>query len=77
MRGAILQQVDPDQASQDYTKCIELQPDNAAFYYARGTLLNNLSENERALQDFGKAIELNPLYVEAHNNKGLIYLETN
>ena len=30
-------------------------------------------DNNRAIADYGEAIKLNPLHVEAYNNRGLAY----
>lgn len=52
-----------------FTKCIELSPDYAEAYFARGTArLNNL-EFDEAKGDFDKAIELEPYYIEAYANR--------
>jgi Flp pilus assembly protein TadD len=39
----------------------------------RGSALAAKGDHKRAVTDFDEAIKLNPLYVEAHNNRGLAY----
>ncbi len=59
-----------DRAIQDYTKAIELKPDDAEAYYNRGLAWDELGDFDRAIQDFDRAIELKPDYAEAYNNRG-------
>ena len=44
----------------DYNKAIELEPDNADFYWYRGYFFSQIGEYENALADYNKAIELDP-----------------
>ena len=53
-----------------YNKAIELDPNNSAAYYNRGSLKINLNEYEEAIKDFNKAIELDHNYLYAYNNRG-------
>ena len=56
-------------AINSFSKCIDLDPDYADAYFARGTAkLNNL-EFDEAKKDFDKAIELEPYYLEAYANR--------
>lgn len=54
-----------------YTEAIELNPDNAEYYYNRGNVCRYVGNYEQAISDFDKAIEINPIYVEAYNKRGL------
>ena len=48
-------------AEADYTKAIELDPENDNNYYQRGYFYSwTLEDYEKAIADFTKAIELDP-----------------
>ena len=64
------------QAITDYTKAIELEPNNAAAYYNRGIVYSNSGNLEQAIQNFTKAIELDPRKIEAYINRGTAYLDS-
>jgi len=55
----------------DLNKSIELDPDSAVAYSARGYALSSFGDFEGAVQDFSKAIELDPSYGEAYVTRGL------
>jgi tetratricopeptide (TPR) repeat protein len=44
-----------------YNRAISLDPEKAAYYYARGTLLDRLGEKEKAASDFLKCVTLGGL----------------
>ncbi|KAL0273726.1 UNVERIFIED_CONTAM: hypothetical protein PYX00_006335 [Menopon gallinae] len=52
--------VDFDDAIEDYTKAISLDPGLAVAYYNRGTVLYRLGNYELALEDLTKCVELDP-----------------
>jgi len=54
----------------DYTKAIELDPNDAKAYYNRGNSKKNLKDYKGAITDYTKAIELKPDYVDAYYNRG-------
>ena len=56
----------------DYAAVIERKP-NAAAYYYRGKAYRRLDENQLALDDFDKAIEISPRFAEAYLSRGEIY----
>ena len=64
---------DYDRALQDYTKAIDLKPNDAEAYNNRGGAYYLKEEYESAIIDFTKAIDLNPDYAEAYNNRGVAY----
>jgi tetratricopeptide (TPR) repeat protein len=43
------------------------------YFVSRGAVHYFLHEYELAIQDFNRAIELNPEYERAYNNRGLAY----
>lgn len=56
---------------QDFSKAIELAPNNGDAYYNRGYSKFMLEDNRGAIQDFNKAIEFNPKYQNAYHCRGL------
>lgn len=42
-------------------------------YYNRGVAYYNKRQDDKAVEDYNKAIELDPNYANAYNNRGLIY----
>ena len=45
----------------------------AITYYSRGLAYRKLGQTQRAIQDCGKAIQLDSNYAEAYNNRGIAY----
>ena len=60
-------------AIKDYTKAIELYPDEPNTYYDRGNTYYEKGDYDRAIEDYTKAIELNPVFVSAYINRGNVY----
>ncbi len=50
----------------DFSKAIQLNPNQADFYYQRGLILAELEAQEGAIQDFDAAILLNPNHAWAY-----------
>lgn len=48
-------------------------PKNEVLYFARGTVYENLKNEEKAVADYKKAIEIKPDYYDAHFNLGAYY----
>ena len=64
-------------AEEEIARSLALDPDLADAYLARGELawtLANGFPHERAIQDFRKALELNPNLAEARRSLGRVYL---
>ena len=59
-----------EEANQDYSKAIELKPQNAEEFNNRGIALTKLGRHEEAVQDYSRAIEFNPYCADYHNNRG-------
>lgn len=57
----------------DFTKAIELEPDNLEHYNQRGTPHHKTGEYEKAIADFTKAIELGPQHPDCHIERGYVY----
>ena len=60
-------------AIDEYSKAIEIDPENATAYYNRGIVYADLEHPEDALKDYNKAIELDPNDALAYNNRGVAY----
>ncbi|MCX6233489.1 MAG: tetratricopeptide repeat protein [Bacteroidetes bacterium] len=54
----------------DYSKAIEINPQNAEAYYNRGVDKGIIDDNRGAIEDFSKAIEIKPNYAEAYYFRG-------
>lgn len=57
--------VDFDDAMDDYTAAIKVQPDFEVPYYNRGLILYRLGYFDNALEDFKKVLDLNPEFQDA------------
>tara|TARA_B110000902_G_scaffold266723_1_gene355741 strand:+ start:7358 stop:8581 length:1224 start_codon:yes stop_codon:yes gene_type:complete len=49
-------------------------PGNTIYYFARAISYEGLGENDKAVADYDKILEINPEYFDASYNKGVIYL---
>jgi tetratricopeptide (TPR) repeat protein len=58
----------------DYSKAIEISPQNADAYYNRGITRETAGDADGAIADFSKALDINPQYAEAYAGRGLIRL---
>lgn len=56
-------------AIKKYSKCIELRNDWVDGYFARGTAKLNNFEFEAAIEDFDKAIQIEPCFAHAYSNR--------
>ncbi|SFD94700.1 tetratricopeptide repeat protein [Thermophagus xiamenensis] len=62
-----------EQALEYLNQAIEKDPNNATFLYARGVLLDQSKEFDKAIADYKKALELKEDYFEPLYNLGVIY----
>ena len=56
----------------DYTKAIEINPNDANAYINRGNSKNNLEDYYGAIADYTKAIEITPNDAAAYYNRGFV-----
>jgi len=66
-----------ERAIEDFSKAIELDPNDAEAYYNRGLAYAKLGKYEQAIKDYDKAIELNPALADAYYNRGVAYVKLN
>ncbi|KAM3131314.1 hypothetical protein pb186bvf_016632 [Paramecium bursaria] len=60
-----------DEAFKDYAKAIEINPQEAEFYFNRGlSLLYGYRSFEQAIQEFSNAILLDQQFFQAYINRG-------
>ena len=64
---------DFDRAIADFTKALELNPNDMEAYNHRGHVYSNKGDFDRAIADFTKALELNPDYASAYLYRGFAY----
>lgn len=65
-----------DEALANLDAGITNDPKNAVLYFARGTVYENLKNQEKAVADYKKAIEINPEYYDASFNLGAYYFNS-
>ena len=63
-----------EEGGEDFSKAIELNPNNVDAYTNRGTAYSDLGQYQKAIDNYNKAIELDPYNQTAINNKN-IWLE--
>ncbi len=64
-----------NEAIDNYTKAIELNPAFAGAYNNRGAIYADQKKYDSAINDYNKAINLNPAFAGAYNNRGAIYAD--
>ena len=64
-----------DEALKDYSRAIELSPNNAAAYTNRGVAYGEKGEFDLAIEDYFSALKINPDFANAYNNRGYTYVE--
>ncbi|VVB65742.1 Photosystem I assembly protein Ycf3 [Candidatus Gugararchaeum adminiculabundum] len=65
---------DYEQAIEDFTRAIEIDPKSAGAYNNRGTAYYMMKDFRRAVDDCTEAIRLAPEFSSAHNNRGAFRL---
>jgi tetratricopeptide (TPR) repeat protein len=65
-----------DNAIEDYTMAIKLEPNNPFYYAARGVVYSKKEFFDRAIEDFSTAITRQPEYMKAYFERGNAYLKT-
>jgi tetratricopeptide (TPR) repeat protein len=60
-----------------FTDVLQKHPGVPVAYNNRGRYYRTLNKFDRALEDYNKAITLNPKGYAAYNNRGKVYFETN
>jgi tetratricopeptide (TPR) repeat protein len=68
----LVEQGDPEQAIEHFTRAVEVKPDYSMAYFNRGTSYLALGRVDEALQDFGRAIEIDATNAEAYVNRALL-----
>ena len=48
-------------------------PEDAKIYLNRGNAYYKMGQHQRVIQDYDKAIHLDPGYVKAYNNRAVAY----
>ena len=64
-----------DEAIDEYTEGIRLDPEWAELYFCRGTTYCRLGQTERGIEDLSEAIRLDPELAEAYCIRGFAYAE--
>ena len=57
----------------DFTKVIQLDPQDVGAYNTRGIIYGTQEKLDLAFTDFTKAIQLNPQFADAYNDRGNAY----
>ena len=65
------EQGDYQGAIDDWSKVIEINPQEVDAYYNRGIAKDKLGDHQGAIADYTKAIEINPQYANAYLNRGI------
>ena len=68
---------DHNNAIENFSMAINLDPKFAMAYNNRGNTYINLGKHRQAIEDYNKAIELNPKYAETYYSRGLAYGKVN
>ena len=66
-----------DEAIEQYTRSIDLNPNEPATYCNRAMAYLRAKNYARCIEDADKTIELEPTYVKAYHRRGKAYLATN
>jgi len=62
-----------DEAIRDYSRAIELKPNDADYFNNRGLCYKRIGNNLQAISDFNRATAIDPGSVDAYFNLGYLY----
>ena len=62
-----------NEAISDYSKAIEITPNNSSLYYNRATIYGNTNQWDKAVEDLNKTLELDPQNKSAYSNREFAY----
>jgi tetratricopeptide (TPR) repeat protein len=62
-----------DDAMKYLSLAIEQDPQNATYYFAQGSLYDQMGDQEKSIISYNNAIRVNPEYFDAHYNLGALY----
>jgi len=62
-----------DKALEEYTRCIEIDPEYVSPYNRRANLYYELEEYDKALEDYARCIEIDPKFLKAYFNRANLY----
>lgn len=65
------------EAAEQYTRAIELNPDNAVYYCNRAAAFSRLENHENVIEDCEQAVKLDPFYGKAYGRLGIAYSNLN
>ena len=66
----------PEEAIEDFGKCISLSPNKTFAYYLRAKMYKEVDEAEKAILDLNKAITIMPSYAGLYTERGILLLQT-
>ena len=61
-------------ADQYFERAERLRNDHKLLFFNHAYALERLKEDDRAIEKYRQAIHLDPIFIEAHHNLGLIYM---
>jgi tetratricopeptide (TPR) repeat protein len=64
-----------EQAIEDFTQALRLDPNNVNIYGERGVTYAQKGDSDRAITDYNQAIRLNPNLAEAYISRGIAYAQ--
>ena len=75
MRGhALIVKHDNDKAITTLNAAHDADPDNPVFIDARGVAYERKGQDDLALADFNRALQIRPTFGSAYNNRGVLHL---
>ncbi len=66
-----------NKAIEEINSAIKLNPNNANYFYVRGTAYQKSNELLKALNDYKQALKLNPRHIDAIMKCGIVYGKLN